>query len=65
MAGAQDKASGVAGEVRRTQMQLQERGERLGELDLKTEQMMNDSKVYSQHAHQLMMKFQRKKWYQF
>lgn len=44
---------------------LDERGEKLGDIEDKTLQMMNQSESYAQAAHQLAQKFKDKKWYQF
>lgn len=44
---------------------LDERGEKLGEIEDRTLQMMNQSESYAQSAHQLAQKFKDKKWYQF
>jgi len=42
-----------------------ERGERLGELDERTEAMKREAEVYSLSANQLKNKYKDKKWYQF
>lgn len=44
---------------------LDERGEKLGEIEDRTLQMFNQSEAYSQAVHQLAQKFKDKKWYQF
>lgn len=44
---------------------LDERGEKLSEIEDRTLQMLNQSEAYSQAAHQLAQKFKDKKWYQF
>lgn len=44
---------------------LDERGEKLGEIEDNTLAMMNQAESYSQAAHQLAQKFKDKKWYQF
>lgn len=44
---------------------LDERGEKLGEIEDRTLQMMLQSESYAQSAHQLAQKFKDKKWYQF
>ena len=52
-------------EMRIAREGLDERGERLGELEDRTLNMLNQSESYSQAAHQLAQKFKDKKWYQF
>jgi len=52
-------------EMRLAREGLDERGEKLGEIEDKTLQMLNQSESYSQAAHQLAQKFKDKKWYQF
>lgn len=44
---------------------LDERGEKLGDIEDKTLQMMNQAESYAQAAHHLAQKFKDKKWYQF
>ena len=44
---------------------LNERGEKLGEVSEKTEQMMNSAEQFASAAHGLMNKYKDKKWYQF
>jgi syntaxin-binding protein 5 len=41
-----------------------ERGEKLGQLEDKTEKMSADAEKFSSAAHQLMLKYKDKKWYQ-
>lgn len=52
-------------EMRLAREGLDERAERLSELEDRTLNMMNQSEAYSQAAHQLAQKFKDKKWYQF
>lgn len=42
-----------------------ERGEKLSELEEKTERMKLEAEAYSSSSHQLKMKYKDKKWYQF
>jgi len=57
--------SGTLGaEVSKTKMMMVERGQKLGQLEDKTEKMMNESENFSTAAHQLMLKYKDKKWYQ-
>ncbi|XP_066952290.1 syntaxin-binding protein 5 isoform X6 [Macrobrachium rosenbergii] len=58
------KAGSVAGDVARTRMLMVERGQKLSELEERTGRMMNESESFSTAAHQLMLKYKDKKWYQ-
>lgn len=59
-------AQGTMGfEMRQAREGLDERGEKLGELEDRTLQMMNQADSYATAAHQLAQKFKDKKWYQF
>lgn len=44
---------------------LQERGEKVSELEQKTAEMMAHAENFAQASHQLMNKYKDKKWYQF
>lgn len=44
---------------------LSERGEKLAGLGDRTEEMAMQAQAYSDAAHQLMLKYKDKKWYQF
>lgn len=57
--------SSMAHDMRLAREGLDERGEKLSEIEDKTLQMMNQSESYAQAAHQLAQKFKDKKWYQF
>ncbi|XP_034068767.1 syntaxin-binding protein 5-like isoform X14 [Gymnodraco acuticeps] len=65
MEGMKVAASGVVGDLARARIALDERGQRLGELEDRTALMMNSADVFSKHAHELMLKCKDKKWYQF
>jgi syntaxin-binding protein 5 len=54
----------VASEVAKTRMLMVERGEKIGKLEDRTAQMMSDAENFSSAAHQLMLKYKDKKWYQ-
>jgi Synaptobrevin len=41
-----------------------ERGEKLGVLEERSERMRNEAEAFSSSAHQLMLKYKDKKWYQ-
>jgi syntaxin-binding protein 5 len=59
-------AAGTMGhDVRMAREGLDERGEKLSEMEDRTLNMMNQSESYAQAAHQLAQKFKDKKWYQF
>lgn len=58
-------SGGMGHEMRLAREGLDERGEKLSEIEDKTLQMMNQSENYAQSAHQLAQKFKDKKWYQF
>lgn len=57
--------SGIAQDLRMAREGLDERGEKLSEIEDKTLIMMNQAENYSQTAHQLAQKLKDKKWYQF
>ncbi|XP_028250069.1 syntaxin-binding protein 5-like isoform X2 [Parambassis ranga] len=63
--GMKVAASGVVGDLARARVALDERGQRLGELEERTALMMTSAEVFSKHAHELMLKCKDKKWYQF
>ena len=42
-----------------------ERGEKLGQVDESTERMKEEAEEYARQAHQLMLRYKNKKWYQF
>ncbi|CAL8108825.1 unnamed protein product [Orchesella dallaii] len=64
MEQAQMRAGTLAGEVSKTRQMMVERGQKLGQLEDKTEKMMNEAETFSTAAHQLMLKYKDKKWYQ-
>ncbi|XP_075710837.1 syntaxin-binding protein 5-like isoform X8 [Rhinoderma darwinii] len=63
--GVKGAATGVVADLNRVRQALDERGQRLGELEDKTERMLSSAEVFSKHAHELMLKCRDKKWYQF
>ncbi|XP_031714431.1 syntaxin-binding protein 5-like isoform X7 [Anarrhichthys ocellatus] len=65
MEGMKVAASGVVGDLARARIALDERGQRLGELEDRTALMMTSAETFSKHAHGLMLKCKDKKWYQF
>lgn len=64
MVQAQMRAGSVAAEVAKTKMMMVERGQKLNQVEEKTEKMMNEAENFSSAAHQLMLKYKDKKWYQ-
>ncbi|XP_056098067.1 syntaxin-binding protein 5-like isoform X11 [Rhinichthys klamathensis goyatoka] len=65
MEGMKAAAGGVVGELARARIALDERGQRLGELEERTALMMSSAETFSKHAHEMMLKCKDKKWYQF
>ncbi|XP_035378601.1 syntaxin-binding protein 5-like isoform X7 [Electrophorus electricus] len=63
--GVRAAAGGAVGELARARIALDERGQRLGELEERTALMMASAETFSKHAHELMLKCKDKKWYQF
>ncbi|PVD28623.1 hypothetical protein C0Q70_11216 [Pomacea canaliculata] len=59
------QAGAVGGDFARTRMLVTERGEKLGDLDDRSAQMMNQAENFAQVAHQIMLRYKDKKWYQF
>ncbi|KAK2826567.1 hypothetical protein Q5P01_020781 [Channa striata] len=64
MEGMKGAASGVVGELARARIALDERGQKLGELEERTAAMMASAESFSKHAHDMMLKYKDKKWYQ-
>ncbi|XP_065316012.1 syntaxin-binding protein 5-like isoform X5 [Gordionus sp. m RMFG-2023] len=55
----------ASGPVHRARQAVSERGEKLYDLDEKTAQMLLQSENYSKNAHNILLKYKEKKWYQF
>ncbi|XP_054894245.1 syntaxin-binding protein 5 isoform X2 [Poeciliopsis prolifica] len=64
MEGMKGAASGVVGDLARARVALDERGQKLGELEERTAAMMASAESFSKHAHDMMVKYKDKKWYQ-
>ncbi|XP_043999736.1 syntaxin-binding protein 5 isoform X9 [Gambusia affinis] len=64
MEGMKGAASGVVGDLARARVALDERGQKLGELEERTAAMMASAESFSKHAHNMMVKYKDKKWYQ-
>ncbi|XP_045449692.1 syntaxin-binding protein 5 [Melitaea cinxia] len=58
------RVQAVTGEVARAHQQVLERGDKLGQLDERAERMASQASEFSSSAHQLMLKYKDKKWYQ-
>ncbi|XP_028905527.1 syntaxin-binding protein 5 isoform X2 [Ornithorhynchus anatinus] len=63
--GVKGAASGVVGELARARLALDERGQKLGDLEERTGAMLSSADSFSKHAHEMMLKYKDKKWYQF
>ncbi|XP_069788353.1 syntaxin-binding protein 5a isoform X3 [Narcine bancroftii] len=63
--GVKGAASGVAGELARARIALDERGQKLSELEERTAALLYSADTFSKHAHEMMLKCKDKKWYQF
>uniref|UniRef100_A0A8C6MV67 Syntaxin-binding protein 5 n=1 Tax=Mus spicilegus TaxID=10103 RepID=A0A8C6MV67_MUSSI len=63
--GVKGAASGVVGELARARLALDERGQKLSDLEERTAAMMSSADSFSKHAHEMMLKYKDKKWYQF
>ncbi|XP_041106241.1 syntaxin-binding protein 5-like isoform X1 [Polyodon spathula] len=63
--GMKGAASGVVGDLARARIALDERGQKLGELEERAAAMMASADSFSKHAHGMMLKCKDKKWYQF
>ncbi|KAL7743105.1 hypothetical protein ACLKA6_015028 [Drosophila palustris] len=58
------RASTAASEISRAHQLARERGEKLNMLEESAERMANTAQDFSGTAHQLMLKYKDKKWYQ-
>ncbi|XP_055741264.1 syntaxin-binding protein 5-like isoform X8 [Salvelinus fontinalis] len=63
--GMKGAASGVVADLARARIALDERGQKLGELDERTAAMLASADSFGKHAHDMMLKCKDKKWYQF
>nr|XP_008121214.1 PREDICTED: syntaxin-binding protein 5 isoform X4 [Anolis carolinensis] len=63
--GVKGAASGIVCELARARIALDERGQKLGELEERTAAMLASADSFSKHAHEMMLKCKDKKWYQF
>lgn len=60
-----ERTGTLAGEIARTRLALDERGQALSQLEERTGRMMNEAEVFASTTSQLMNKYKDKKWYQF
>ncbi|OQR70556.1 syntaxin-binding protein 5-like [Tropilaelaps mercedesae] len=60
-----ERTGTLSGEIARTRMALDERGQALSQLEERTGRMMNEAEVFASTTSQLMNKYKDKKWYQF
>lgn len=59
--GMKGAASGVVGDLARARIALDERGQKLGELDERTAAMMTSADSFSKHAHEVRKPGERKR----
>ncbi len=64
MARASAAAVSSASEVSKAHMKLTERGDKLNELEDRTEAMHDEAKIYATNAKTLLNRTMQKKWYQ-
>lgn len=57
--GMRVAAGGAVGDLARARIALDERGQRLGELEERTAQMMASAETFSKHAHEVSQKERR------
>ncbi|KAH0622367.1 hypothetical protein JD844_024618, partial [Phrynosoma platyrhinos] len=60
--GVKGAASGIVCELARARIALDERGQKLGELEERTAAMLASADSFSKHAHEMMLKCKDKKW---
>lgn len=61
--GMKVAASGAVGELARARIALDERGQRLGELEERTALMMTSAETFSKHAHEVKTRFIKSKMF--
>lgn len=64
MTAAQANAAAGGSEIAKAKEAVCERGNKLNEVEEKTEQMANDAKIWADTSKQLLDKYKNKKWYQ-
>lgn len=65
MMSAQARGASAASDVSKAKMAMVERGQKLSDLEDRTEAMSLEAKQYAANAHNLMMTNKNKKWYNF
>jgi syntaxin-binding protein 5 len=60
----QAKSAGSTSEVGKAHANFVERGQKISELEDRTEAMANEAKTYATNSHKLMLEAKNKKWYQ-
>lgn len=60
----QQDSGRACNEVQKAHRMVVERGEKLSQLEERTEKMMNEAENFQSSAHSLMLKYKDKKWYQ-
>lgn len=65
MEGMKGAASGVVGELARARIALDERGQKLGELEERTAAMMASAESFSKHAHDVRERHLFERLYNF
>lgn len=58
------RAGAACSEVSRAHQMVVERGDKLSQLEDRAERMHSQASEFSSSAHQLMLKYKDKKWYQ-
>lgn len=64
MQDVSQRATSACSEVNRAHKLMLERGEKLSQLEERSERMRNEAENFSSTAHDLMLKYKDKKWYQ-
>lgn len=58
------RATSASSEISRAHKLALERGDKLNQLEERAEKMRSEAENFSQTAHELMLKYKDKKWYQ-
>lgn len=64
MADLNQRATSASSEVSRAHKLMLERGDKLNQLEERAEKMKSEAENFSSSAHELMLKYRDKKWYQ-
>jgi len=59
-----NSAGSAASDIAKAHQLAVERGDKLSQLEERTQRMMNEAENFSSSAHSLMVKYKDKKWYQ-